>query len=310
MLITAESLRAETVPRELLDALAASAVRTVALEVAGEPCAVHFDDAAAAGAFERRYADLHTTRVPAMHAYAVARAPGGALFWMAGGPAYRWPHGELSASAIAFLTDAVALTSLFRAHPDALSFHAAAVGDGDGVAALAGDSHAGKTTTALACARSGMELYTDERCVLSRGTVVPFPRAVSLRAGGAALLAADRPDDALGTLLRTRDAYDDLRVSELFAPWTPPAPAPLRAVFLISGAASAPALTPVTRTEVLRAAARWVHCPGDGLDAMARLLAALAGVPCHRLVLGTPGETARLIADTLQRERERVAASA
>lgn len=312
MLITAEALRAESASPALRGALAAAAASTVALEVAGQPCAVHFDDPRAARAFARRYADLHTTRAPVMRSYAIAGAPGGALFWTDAGAAYRWPHGELSSKAIAFLADAVAVTSFFRAHRDALSFHAAAVGVDGAVAALAGDTHAGKTTTTVACVRRGMAFYTDERCVLSGGRVVPFPRALSIRAGGAALLRAEREDDALGALLRSRggEGCEDLCVSALFAGWTPPPPAPLRAVFLIAGTASTPALLPATRTDVLRTAGRFVHCPGDGLDAAARLLAALTGVACHRLVLGSPGDTARLVADTLRRCAEDVPASA
>ena len=105
-----------------------------------------------------------------------------------------------------FLADAFALTEFLRERDDGIvSLHAATVGLPGGVAAIIGDSNVGKTTTAVACARAGMDLYSDERCLIDqRSMIYSFPRAINVRATGLQLLVADefRGNDPIRARLR------------------------------------------------------------------------------------------------------------
>ncbi|HEY5341872.1 MAG TPA: hypothetical protein VIK27_12655 [Candidatus Aquilonibacter sp.] len=276
--------------------------RSVLIDVAGETCAVHFDDGDAATCFASRYADL-TVRdaVPARHAFAMRDRARGWLFWSPGGFAYRWPHGDLAAGVVAFLADAVALTAFFQQREDGIiSLHAATVGLAAGVAAIVGDSNVGKTTTAVACARAGMDFYSDERCLIDRQSRIhPFPRAINVRAAGLRLLVSDMVSgaDPIGARLRAQGAGDwnDVRISDLVPAQPTLEPRPLRAVFVLAGAGAEPALEPAPPSHAARASARWAQGAGAGLDKLARLLGVFASVHCYRLRLGTPDASARLI---------------
>ncbi len=297
---------------------ASRARRSLALGIAGRSLVVHFDDDAAGACFAARYADLALSGVPlvAQHAFAFRHAAAGPLFWSQDGPAFRWPHGELDADAVAFFADAVALTEFFERHGDgAVSLHAAAVGIAGAAAALVGDTTAGKTTTALACARIGLRLYSDERCVLGRdGAVHPFPRALNVREAGRALLLRDRVTgpDPLGERLRARASgpWSDVRFGELVPDWVLPEPAPLRAVFVLAGAGERVRLEPASRLAAVRAAARWARGAGTGLDKVARLHELFAGAACHRLELGSPDASARAIRAALLSARDELERSA
>lgn len=273
----------------------------IRIAVAGTVGAVWFADAAAAACFAVRYADLRCDDPAALEAVVTVDDDGSELMWC-GPMTYRWPHRKLDPAAVAFLADAVALTGFFEHHPaGALSLHAAALGDGAGVAALIGETTAGKTTTALACARAGLSLYTDERCAILDGDVHPFPRALNIRAGGLALLLADECRDRIAKrLLRDGgETAEDVRYSELFTNWALPPPAPLRVVFVLSGTAERPAIESVSSAVAAKAGARWVHGAGRGIERIARLLTVFRPVRCYRLTLGKPAATARVIADTL-----------
>jgi hypothetical protein len=279
---------------------------TVVIEVAGVTGAVHFDCDDAAAHFAARYADLVVHRRAEHHAFVMRDAALGWLFWASNVGHYQWPHGDLPANVVAFLADALALTAFLRARTDGLiSLHAAAVGVPGGVAAIIGDSNVGKTTTAVACARAGMDLYSDERCLIDRdGCVHPFPRAINLRAPGLRLLANDTVpgDDPIGGLLRSHGAgtWNDLRLSDLLGAHHAFEPRPLRMVFLLAGTARFPAIATTTAARATGQSARWAQGAGAGLARIARLVELFSRVPCVTLHLGLPDASARLIRETLE----------
>jgi hypothetical protein len=305
VIVSAEQLEAiASTPVRITDARARARF-SITLHLAGEICIVRFEDPEAGRLFAQRYADLTTIGNPVREAFALREPDLGYLFWLGGDTVFRWPHGDLSPEAVAFLADAVALTAFILRRDDGLiSLHAAVAGVDAGVAAIIGDSHAGKTTTALACARIRMHLYSDERALIDRQRIVhPFQRALNIRNAGLRLLAQDalRGDDAIGALLRARPdgAWDNVPFSDLFGR-TERRRRPLRAVFLIAGAAPEPLLEPATATQAAKAAARWAYGAGRGLEKVTRLLELFNGVPCFSLVLGTPDASARAIRDALE----------
>jgi len=278
------------------------------LGVAGAGLAVHFDDVQSAQAFASRYADVRRdVTTIAHHVYVATDAGPAPLFWSERGPVYRWPHGRIPPEAIAFLADAVALSAVFAERDDGvLSLHAAAVEAQGAAAAIVADTNSGKTTTAIACARAGLALYGDERCIIDeRLRVHAFPRSINIRAGGAKLLLADPvpAPDPVGERLRAHGAQDwnGVRLGELLDGWTAPPPAPLRAVFVLGGTAAMPALEPIAPRQAARAAARWAQGAGRGIDKLARLVESFSRVACYRLILGRPDASARAIAAALAR---------
>ncbi|MGA2393430.1 MAG: hypothetical protein ABSH03_08790 [Candidatus Lustribacter sp.] len=281
---------------------------SVVIDVAGLVCAVHFDDVAAAAHFTARYTDLLSIGVsPERHAFAMCDPQWGWLFWSGTAQLFRWPHGSLAAHAVAFLADAVALTAFLRDRDDGIvSLHAGSLGVADGVAAIIGDSNAGKTTTAIACARAAMDLYSDERCLIDAHLRVhPFPRAVNVRASGLQLLVGDvvPGSDPIGRRLRAHGNGDwnDVRISDLIREQGTLEPRPLRAVFLLGGRAGAASIERVPAAHAVRASARWAQGAGSGLEKIARLLRIFQTVPCYRVALGTPDESARLIRNSIAR---------
>ena len=281
--------------------------RCVTIDVGGVSCAVHFDCEAAAGCFAQRYADLIVRNGDATrHAFALNDKTFGRLFWAGGSAVYRWPHGDLDASVIAFLADAVALTAFFQHRADGMvSLHAATVGLPGGVGAIIGDSNGGKTTTAVACLRRGMALYSDERCLVDPHSFVhAFPRALNVRAPGLHLLACDALPgaDSIGAQLRARDPGDwnDVRISDLAPQQTRLEPQALRAVFLLAGTAAEPEVRGAAPRRAAQAAIRWTQGAGGGLDKVQRLMTLFSNVRCYRLWLGTPDASAELIRTTLE----------
>lgn len=307
MLISAEDLvRVEASTVRVASDPFSHRLYPVTVDVAGLVCAIHFDDGEAATLFAARYADMSVEAPASRHAFAMRDPLLGHVFWAAGGGVFRWPRGPLPARVVAFLADAVAMTAFFQDRDDdMLSLHAAALGVPGGAAAIVGDSNAGKTTTAVACARAGMYLYSDERCVIDRRLRVhPFARAINLREPGLRLLAHDRPagPDPAGERLREHagDDWNDVRISELFAAQTALGPEPLRAVFLLAGSAAQPAIEPAPASRASKAAARWAQGAGSGLDKIARLQRLFSETACYRIVLGTPDASARLIRSVLE----------
>jgi hypothetical protein len=177
------------------------------------------------------------------------------------------------------------------------SIHAAAVAHRDNGALIVGDSTAGKTTTLLACARAGLQVYSDERGLL-RGTMVqPFLRTCNVRSGGRALLLDDERHDVLASYLLTGARFS---LRECFGEAAIASPAPLRAVFVLSGCAERPEMTPIDAAAALPAISRWFDTKGDRLDRLALAVHLLRQARCYRLVLGTPKHSATVIARSLE----------
>jgi hypothetical protein len=217
------------------------------------------------------------------------------------GSAYRYPELLHRPGTIAFLTDAVAQHEFFANNAALVSFHAAALRCGKAALAISAASTGGKSTTAFACARRGMQLYSDERCVVIDGSVHPFPRAVNIRAGGIELLTAEEvPDDGgIGAALR-RHAGKDLEAaqfSDLLGSRPLPDPARLEYFFFIVGKAQAPAVAPLGLEASLGHLLGAALCgPAQGMDRLVAATRLLRQARAYELTLGTPDDTALVIA--------------
>jgi len=277
------------------------AAHAVALEWFGSRIDVRFDDPAAAAMFRRRYRAFEADLGPAaLCAFAGRDALGAYVFWIDSGPAYRWPHGPLTAEAVAFLADIVVRRAYFSGLAPFASFHAASVRIGSAAAAIVASSEGGKTTTAIACARRGMPLYSDERCIVIDGLVRPFPRALGIRAHALELLCRDDvPGDAcIGARLRERGsgAWPCASFDELFGARALPEPARLSALFFIEGRASQAAARPLALDAALpRLLSAPLRSPQSGIDTVACGLSLLRRAEAHALTLGSPDETAGVI---------------
>lgn len=86
-----------------------------------------------------------------------------------------------------------------------LFIHAGAVGIGDKVLVLPGDSHSGKTTLVRELVALGATYFSDEYAVIDRkGLVVPFPKALSVRGIEGRDIQTDVPAQSFGGLIGTR----------------------------------------------------------------------------------------------------------
>lgn len=262
---------------------------------------VRFADLEAANMHRSRYRHMLATGEPALTLYVAARGPA-THFWIPGVAAYRWDRYVLAPHAISFLADAVATTHAFESLSDTIALHAAAVAGPAGVAAIVGTTEAGKTTTSLACARLGFALLSDEFCVRTPRGVISFPRTLNVRRGGIELLTEGaEPGSPLNDWILTHRGADrhDVGFDELFGNWQRPAPGPLRAVFLVAGRAAVAQARAATPAGLLPRILPWSRMKARGVDAARELLELLQGVACFELLLGSPDETARLIARTL-----------
>jgi len=262
---------------------------------------VRFADVEAAKLHRSRYRHMLSQGEPALTLSIAARGRE-THFWIPGLAAYRWDRYVLAPHALSFLADAVATTHAFESLPDTIVLHAAAVASPAGVAAIVGTTEAGKTTTSLACTRRGLTLLSDEFCVRSPRGVIPFPRTLNLRRGGIELLAnGAEPGIPLNGWVLTHRGADrpDVGFDELFGNWRPPAPGPLRAVFLVVGHDETAQARAATPAGLLPRILPWSRMKARGVDAARDLLELLQSVDCFDLTLGTPDETARLIARTL-----------
>jgi hypothetical protein len=290
---------ADLVPSELhasqRDALRRRAAYAVCFGVLDARASAHFDDPASAGYFRERYLALTKDDPPAQPSYAVRDDAGRMHFWSGGGPAYVWPHGELSPAATAFFADAFATHELFSSLPSAIALHAAALRRNDVAFALTGRSTAGKSTTALACVSAGAQLYSDERCVTTPLGTIPYPRTLNVRRGGIDLLVQTLPACDLRDRLTAHRGSDwnSVRFDELFGACPLPEPAPLRALFAIVGRDAAPRSRAIDPAAMLPLSEPGAKVWARGIDRVCVLLALLGGIACYELVLGTPMETAR-----------------
>jgi len=272
----------------------------------GTTVAMWFEDPTAAELVRSRYASFQSFGPPALAHVAAHDANGDYVFWMSSGRSHRWTRCPLDSGAAAFLADVVVRRAYFSEHAPFASFHAAAIRSGDRAAAIVGLSEHGKTTTAVACARRGMPIYSDERCIVIDGTVRPFPRALNLRRPSLRMLAAERvPDDAgIGARLRERlpgdwpcAAFDDLFGADQLA-----SPAPLAAIFFIDAIGSFAEVRPMQQAESLtKLLAAPLRSAARGLDRVAQALSLMRGVQSYALTLGSPDQTACLIQTVLAR---------
>ncbi|MBC5809714.1 MAG: hypothetical protein GIW95_02495 [Candidatus Eremiobacteraeota bacterium] len=296
--VNADSL----VPVELTQArraeLAARATQRFSMRWFETGIAVAFDDAEAAALYARRYARFAHNDAAQIMGYAV-RASDATYYWTNDGPAY--VCGEpLRSVPLQFLAD-IAVRDRYFLTCRYSSFHAAAVTDGTVAAAITALSEGGKTTTAVACARRGLQLYSDEWCILDGVRVLPFPRNVNVRRGGLDLLLGERcaGDDVLNERLAARAGADweSVDIGEISPGWTPPPSRPLRAIFFISGRARTAEVTVMPLDRAMRAL---LEAPlrGNqrGFERAIEARALLRTAVPYALTLGTPDSTATLIA--------------
>ena len=266
-----------------------------------------FDQSEAAQLFYQRYRAFATDGEPALRSYAVQSDDGSGdpLFFCEPGKAYRYPAPLRGGQVIAFLADAVVHHAFFDVHPNIVSFHAAAVKIGNVAAAISATSTGGKSTTAIACARRGMALYTDERCVIKDGVVHAFPRAVNIRCGGLELLSSDDvPDDhVIGDRLRAQaNEWNSASFADVLGTSELPEPAPLDAVFFIIGRGRTAQVEALARQDAIVQLLHAGLCgPRPGLDRVAAAASLCGAGRAYNLVLGAPDDTALLVAATTRR---------
>jgi hypothetical protein len=308
IVVTANDLVEADLSAEQRAAFGARAQEVVTLDWFGRRVAVCFDEAVEADSFRRRYERFLTQGAPGVrvHALRAADDDGQPVFWIESGAAFRYPAKLKKHGIIAFLADAITHQAFFSVNPSLQSFHAAAVQVGDGAAAISAISTGGKSTTALACARRGMPLYTDERCVLMCGQVQPFPRAINVRAGGLELLGSEEVpgDGGLGRRLRARvgSDWESVAFGELFGRSALPPPRNLEAIFFIEGRAEIARAVPLALGDALLRLLRAAFCgPEPGLDRVAAATKLFQATRAYGLTLGTPDDTALLIAATTRR---------
>jgi hypothetical protein len=293
------SLEPAPLSPEVAAAYAARAQHEVVLAVGRTTIGVRFSRAPAATAFAERFGDMLSDAAPAVVAYAV-ELQDESYFWVSPDRARRWA-GPISDHLLVFFSDILALHEYLVTSID-VGFHAAVVASGPVVVALVGRTTAGKTTTAIAAVRNGFHLYSDERCIIQDGLVVPFLRAITVREGGRSALlrdaVADSPIDAKLRELQVRGEAP-VRPSVLLPGFAGGPPRPLAGMFLIEGQNATPSLEPCTVYDVLPALLESMASRDSGLDRAARIANELRGRPLYRLRLGSPAATANLIERTL-----------
>jgi hypothetical protein len=274
-------------------------VHEVAISVGRSTIAVRFSRGSAAAAFAERFSDmLGRSRSDAL-VYAVALHDQ-AYFWLSPDRVRRWPE-DPSDELLVFFADNVALHEYFITSPD-IGIHAAVIAKGGNLVALVGPSTAGKTTTALAAVRAGFGLYSDERCILQDGMVVPFLRAITIREGGRnALLAGGCSESTFDARMRELPDLGDgrIRPRQLLGERAGGPPLPLSAVFLIEGRERTPRVRPIPFVAGLPVLLRSMVSREIGIERAARVLAEFREVPLFRLCLGTPDATSNAIERTL-----------
>lgn len=263
------------------------ATHTAATTWFGTTIEIGFSDAEAAALHRRRYARLAPKGSAALRGYAVVEGDA-TYFWVDGGPAFRWDD-PLDPSALQFLADVVVRTEYFMERSAYLSFHAAAIRVNGVAAAITAASMGGKTTTAIACARRGMPLYSDERCILDGDDVLPFPRAINVRAASLDLLGIDRPGGD----------WTFIDYADLFGHVALPEPRPLRAIFFIDGRGPTASVGSMSLDAAITALlGAPLRSRSRGAARVVEATRLLRRARPYTLILGTPDETARLIAQT------------
>jgi len=204
------------------------------------------------------------------------------------------------------------VSATLEAQPELLVLHAAALQVRNAGILLAGPSRAGKTTTSAHLAARGHGLLGDEMTVIrmSNAEVLPLRRSVSLRAGPRAPeLSALLARHAVRETQVAGGKTEPIRIDKLF-PGSQARPVRLSGAFFLNGFAAAPAATPF-RLSLKDAnvfdylAANDIALVSWGLTPARRALRLLAlkhmltQLPCWRLTVGQPAETAELIERTM-----------
>ena len=297
--ISLESLeKSELAPNDAVT-YAARAIHRVTLAIGRATIAVRFARASAAAAFAERFGDMLGCGVADATVFVVDCGPR-TYFWLTLDRAYCWTA-AVSDELLVFFADGFALREYLMQSAD-LCLHAAVIARGSRAVALVGRSTAGKTTTALAAARSGFTLFSDERCIIQDGYVVPFLRAIAIREGSRAALIADSVADCtLASRLRALPARGDvaIRPRTLLGERVGERPARLIAAFMIESRAQTPAVERCSLHNALPAILRSLICRETGLERATRALAEFGKLKLYRLQLGTPADTARAIEHSL-----------
>lgn len=298
---TAAQLERCSLPEHVASALVQRTRERVRIAFDEAVVDVRFECREAAKRFHRRYVDF-VSSAPIARTMDVA-CDDSATYWHAGERVYRWPGVLKDPYEIAFLTDTLVRHELFAYGGPHFAFHAAAVRIGDVAIAISGVSGSGKTTTTIACARLGMAPYSDEQCAMAGGDVVPFPRAIDVRAGTVAAFACepDFADRGIRERLVARRGrrWTSARFADLFGVATVPEPAPLVALYFIVGRGDAVGIEPLDLAASLPlyfGAFPLGH--RDGVVRVADALAFLRRTPAFALTLGTPDATARALLAT------------
>lgn len=291
-----EDLIAEPLDVGRAHRLRARAVHVVEVGVGASGFRACFSDRDVARAFADRYRDQGPRGAPIADFYAVEDRDG-VRFWCDRAPerARRYDD-RLGADFAAFFADAGAQYEFLRASPY-LGLHAAVLANERGAIAIVGATTAGKTTTAIACARRGLSFYSDERCIVRDGRVVPFLRRLTLRAGGRELLLADAIDDRVAACVRALGNAPETPVhaSTLFGDAIGGPERNVRALFVIADRAGAPVVERVGLYGVLPSLLRATASGEGGIDRIARLDREFRDAAVFAVRLGTPDATARAI---------------
>jgi hypothetical protein len=274
---------------------------TMYIRIADVTIAVTCANPRVAERMAHRYGDLLEESEPSSIFFTlnVEHADGHILLWVDPQRTRTFAILEDDIESSVFFADAVLGHEFFTRH-SALSLHAAVIERAGKTGAIIGQSMAGKTTTSLACALLGMHLASDERCILDAGRLYGFPRALTLRSGCRKLLLSQ---SASGSRFRTLlseapgEAEVSLRPSRLFN--TNLTDSRLDTIFLLDGFATQAKLTRSDRVIQLPRLMQAAMMRETGIERPARVLRELAQVRIYLLTLGSPHQSAKLIAETL-----------
>ena len=301
MIVRADWLAADDSPAGVRQSLQKRAAHRVGIGLLGHGVSAHFEREASAALLANRYRAMPSAQgLLQMH---VASDERGLTHFFHQEQAYVWPYGAIGDRATAFLADAIVTGALLRAIPASLTLHAAALEYGGAAFAITGISTAGKTTTAIACVAAGCSIYSDERCIITAAGVVPYPRAINVRAGSLDLLRSSLPDGPVTRRLRRfcGSEWNDASMPEVFGSRERPEAAPLRALFSIRGRGDTPRSRRISPVDMLADARVGAVTREDGLDSVRVLLETLSGIACYELVLGSPFATALHVQRVVER---------